>query len=135
MTLAFNLCFEPTQAAATDWANAWLRCANVGLRLPSTAELGNIYLAITTPGIDETNWSDEATSASSHYAPRLVGSTVSPTEDHPNADSIRSRCVTTPHNNLGPAPTSAAAARGSSIQTRGQLKSAARFSALSRKGR
>jgi hypothetical protein len=134
MRLAFNVCFETTQAAASDWRNAWLRCANAGLRLPSTGELGNIYLAITTPGIVEANWSDDATSASSHSTPSLSGATVEPASSSPNSDSIRSRCVTTPHNNLGPAPTIAAAARGSSSQARAQLKRLARFSARGRKG-
>jgi hypothetical protein len=113
MTLAFSsLCFESTQTAATSWTGAFDRCVNAGLRLPSVAELGTIYRAIATASINEANWADDATSASTHYVLHVVGFSLLH-EDHPNSDSVGSRCVTTPHNNLGPSPTSAAASRSS----------------------
>jgi hypothetical protein len=109
MTLAFSsLCFETAQTAATVWTVAFDRCVNAGLRLPSVAELGTIYRAIATSSIDEANWSDDATGASNHYVLHVIGFSLFH-EDHPNSDSVGSRCVTTPHNNLGPSPTSAAA--------------------------
>jgi hypothetical protein len=108
MTLAFGLCYETSQTAATTWVAAYLRCLNAGLRLPSTAELGTVFRAIVTAAIDETDWTDEATSTSTHYAPHLVGFVLS-LDDRPNGDSVGYRCVTSPRNNLGPSPTSAAA--------------------------
>jgi hypothetical protein len=118
MTLAFgSLCFESTQTAATTWVGANLRCLNAGSRLPSGAELGQVYRAITTPSFDETNWTDEATSATNHFAYHIVGFSLM-RDDHPNSDSVGSRCVTTPHNNLGVSPTSAAASRSSIRQIR-----------------
>jgi hypothetical protein len=113
MTLAFgSLCFETTQTAATSWTVAFDRCLNAGLRLPSAAELGTIYRAIVTPSFNEADWTDDATGASSHYVLHLVGFALGH-EDHPNSDSVGYRCVTTPHNNLGPAPTSTAASQSS----------------------
>jgi hypothetical protein len=122
MTLAFSeLCFETTQTAATDWTSAADRCLNAaGLRLPSMAELGTVYRFIANGSINEANWTDEATSASTHYAFRLLGFGIS-RDDHPNSDSVGSRCVTTPHNNLGASPTSAATAQ-SSLRTGRQLR-------------
>jgi hypothetical protein len=134
MTLAFrSLCFESTQALAASWVAAYLRCLNAGLRLPSLAEVGTIYRFIATGATDETNWTDEATSTSNHYAPHLVGFVLS-LDDHPNSDSVPSRCVTTPHNNLGASPSSAAAQR-SSTRVRTQLRTAARSGTQSRNGR
>jgi hypothetical protein len=118
MTLAFSLCFETNQTAATDWTTAFFRCLNAGLRLPSMAELATVYRFIVFPGIDEADWTDEATSASTHYAPHLVGFTLS-LDDHPNSDSVGYRCVTSPRNNLGPSPTSATAPQ-SSIEDAGK---------------
>jgi hypothetical protein len=114
MTLAFSsICFETTQTAATNWVTAYLRCLNAGLRLPSLAELGTVYRFLAP--LDEADWTDEATSASNHYAPHIVGFVLS-IDDHPNSDSVGYRCVTTPHNNLGASPMSAAASQ-SSIRT------------------
>jgi hypothetical protein len=110
MTLAFGLCFEATQTAATDWSTAFFRCLNAGLRLPSTAELATIYRAIVTTTINEADWTDEATSTTTHYAPHLVGFVLS-LDNHPNSDSIGYRCVTSPHNNLGSSPMSAVKSR------------------------
>jgi hypothetical protein len=107
-----SLCFEATQTAATSWSSAWLRCFNLGLRLPALSELGPVYRAIATPTIDENNWTDEATGASSHFALHVVGFTLG-IENHADSVSIGSRCVTTAHNNLGPAPTIAAASQAS----------------------
>jgi hypothetical protein len=118
MTLAFSLCFETNQTAATDWTTAFFRCLNAGLRLPSMAELATVYRFIVFPGIDEADWTDEATSASTHYAPHLVGFVLS-LDDHPNSDSVGYRCVTSPRNNLGPSPTSATAPQ-SSIEDAGK---------------
>jgi hypothetical protein len=135
MTLAFSeLCFETTQAAATDWTSAADRCLNAGgLRLPSMAELGTVYRFIADGSITEANWTDDATSASNHFAFRLIGFGIS-REDHPNSDSFGSRCVATPHNNLGPSATSAAARRFVNQAPR-QLKPVARAGARGRKGR
>jgi hypothetical protein len=133
MGLAFgSLCFESTQTAATTCVGANSRCLNAGLRLPSGAELGQVYRAITTPSFDEANWTDDATSATNHFAYHLVGFALM-RDDHPNSDSVGSRCVTTPHNNLGASPTSAAVQR-SSIRTRRQVKIVARSSSHGRKG-
>jgi hypothetical protein len=134
MTLAFSeLCFETTQAAATNWISAADRCLNAGgLRLPSMAELGTVYRFIANASSNEVNWADDATSASTHFAFRLIGFVIT-REDHPNSDSVGSRCVATPHNNLGPSPTSAATQR-SSVQTRRQLTSVVRLRASARRG-
>ena len=133
MTLALrSLCFQSTQAAATTFFGAYDRCINAGLRLPSMGELGIVYVAIG-PSAAEANWSDEATSASTHYALRVAGFSLTH-EDHPNSDSVGSRCVTTPHNNLGASPTSAGAQQ-SSIRTRMQVKLVSRSSARGGKGR
>lgn len=134
MTLAFgSLCFESTQGAAAAWTTAAARCLNAGLRLPSFGELGMIHRFIVTPSTDESDWTDEATSASDHYAPHLVGFVFNP-DVRPNGDSVPSRCVTTPHNNLGPSPTIAAAARAA-IRTGRQVRFAARLGTQSSKGR
>jgi hypothetical protein len=120
MTLAFgnSLCFDSSQRVATIWELTWLNCANSSRRLPSTGEIGLIYFTLinTSPPGDESNWSDDATGASSHTAVRLNGISVT-LADHPNSDSIGARCVVTPHNNLGPSPTSATGAN--SIRKRG----------------
>jgi Collagen triple helix repeat (20 copies) len=132
-----SLCVENAQSAATNWVAAFLRCNNAGpftsLRLPSVGELMIIVRTTGTTSTDETNWTDDATSASTHTAIHRIGFSVS-LDDHPNSDSVGSRCVTTPHNNLGPSPTSAATQR-SSVQTRRQLKSVVRLRASARKGR
>jgi hypothetical protein len=134
MTLAFSeLCFETTQAAATTWINAADRCLNTGgLRLPSQAELGTIYRFIANGSITEANWTDDATGASTHYVFSLGGFTIA-REDHPNSDSVGSRCVATPHNNLGASPT-IAAAQQSSIRTSRQVKLVARSATRGRRG-
>jgi hypothetical protein len=72
------------------------------------------------------NWSDDATSASSHNVLRVAGFTLA-IEDHPNSDSVGSRCVIAPHNNLGASPTRAAAQQ-SSTRFRRQVRSVARSS-------
>jgi collagen triple helix repeat protein len=134
MTLALrSLCFQTTQGPASTWIEAYLRCINSGLRLPSMGEIGTIYATITTPSFNETNWSDDATSGSSHYALGVVASLLSPAS-HPDSDTIASRCVIAPHNNLGPAPT-VAATRGSSTRMRVQGKAAAGTSASGRRTR
>jgi hypothetical protein len=114
MALGGSLCFDSTPHAATSWGSAWLDCANSARRLPSTGDLGIVYLTII--GSTETNWSDDATSASSHYAFSLTGNVVG-FEDHPDSDSVGFRCVVTPHNNLGPAPTGPAARQGTAAKS------------------
>ncbi len=105
MTLALgSLCFENIQAAASDWVTAYVRCINTGRRLPSMGEIGTVYAALGGT-VTETNWSDDATSASTHFALAVAGFALT-FQDHPNGDSVASRCVIAPHNNLGPAPTS-----------------------------
>ena len=133
MTLASlrSLCFESTQAAAGTYPSAFVRCINAGLRLPSMGELGTVYVAIGGSA-HEANWSDDATSASSHNVLRVAGFTLA-LEDHPNSDSVGSRCVIAPHNNLGASPTSAAAQQ-SSTRFRRQVRSVARSSSPGRKG-
>jgi hypothetical protein len=140
MTLAdpghTSLCFESTRSAATSFIAALQRCLNAGLRLPSTAELAAVqrWLLITSPSLDEEDWSDEATGGSTHFSIHIVSSPPSLAFiEHLDSDSVGSRCVTTPHNNLGASPTSAAARR-SSIRTRMQVKIVARSSARVRKG-
>jgi hypothetical protein len=110
MTLAFNLCFETNQAAVSSWLSAFDRCVNAGLRLPSVGEVGMIYRFLANGTLNEANWTDEATSTTTHYVLRLTGFSLGH-ESHPNTDSFGSRCVTTPHNNLGPSPTIAAASQ------------------------
>jgi hypothetical protein len=110
MTLAFSLCFESSQTAPTTWTNAYFRCLNAGLRLPSTAELGTVFRAIASGTLDEADWTDEATSTSTHYGPHLVGFVLA-LDDHPNGDNVGYRCVTSPRNNLGPSPLSATSSR------------------------
>jgi hypothetical protein len=133
MTLASlrSLCFESTQAAAGTYPSAFVRCINAGLRLPSMGELGTVYVAIGGSA-NEANWSDDATSASSHNVLRVAGFTLA-LEDHPNSDSVGSRCVIAPHNNLGASPTSAAAQQ-SSTRFRRQVRSVARSSSPGRNG-
>ena len=104
-----NLCYDSAQNAATAWSAAWVHCLNTDRRLPTTGELGLVYYFTIA---NETNWTDDATSASNHYAVRVAGFTIA-FEDHPNSDSVGFRCVLTPHNNLGPSPTSATAAKSS----------------------
>ena len=138
MTLAFrSLCFETTQAAALDWHSAFLRCFGLGLRLPSNGELGMVFRWLLSPTQSEVDWADEAPAALQHFAVRI---TVTPPtaavahEVHADTDTITHRCVTTPQNNLGASPTSAATQQAST-RTRSQLKFVARSATKARRGR
>jgi hypothetical protein len=109
MTLDFrgSLCFQSAQNTASSWVGAWFSCLNADLRLPTSGELGIVYFTVanTNPSVSETNWTDDATSGSSHYAILVAGHAIG-LEDHPDSDSIGFRCVVAPHNNLGPSPLS-----------------------------
>jgi hypothetical protein len=89
--------------------------------LPTQSELGLFSWAFVSPSLDETDWTDDATSATTHFAIHMVSVFVS-FDDHPNSDSIGSRCVTTAHNNLGPTPLSAKAAKPSIRKARSAAK-------------
>jgi hypothetical protein len=140
MTLAFrSLCFENTQSAAAEWTSAFLRCLNNGWRLPSNGELGLVFRVVgaSSPTFDEIDWTDEATSATTHFALHIVvapGNVSLLQEVHSNTDSIPHRCVTTPQNNLGPSPT-IAATRQSSTRALNQRKLIARTAIQGRRGR
>jgi hypothetical protein len=56
MHQAVDLCFETATRAATDWHTALQRCQVAGRRLPSTAELAEVFDNTGAPQVDQ--WSD-----------------------------------------------------------------------------
>jgi hypothetical protein len=96
-TRSRDVCFTERRTGTFD--AAWFDCLNTGGRLPTSAELANVFPALAVEGgvPDEVDWSADFLGGGQALALHVSGFVIG-WEEHAFGDSLGYRCILSPTN-------------------------------------